>query len=184
MLAVVVVCVSAAPALAQEVGRVSAIGGITFQTRRMHCSEVSSDSICIQTPRCTAASIYAQRAAAEHPARSRCDQRRADGNDRKCVGIKGDIRAFTGVGGVGYRVPMQTTVRPYLLAGGGLARINMRIRERDLGVMPQEILDRIGLTRRLTRNRSWSLAAASRFRSVPSCSTQAISSAASSAIRT
>jgi opacity protein-like surface antigen len=60
-------------------------------------------------------------------------------------GIKGDIRAFTGVGGVRYRLAPHNNFRPYALAGGGLANIKVSIRERDLGVMPQEIWDQVGI---------------------------------------
>ena len=146
ILAAAVLCVSAVPALAQENSRVSAIGGITFQTQ-------------------TDALLGGEFGTNLHPnlevyggvnfmrnVLPRNIQRDLDlisavltettGN---VWGFKGDIRAFTGVGGVRYRVPMQKNLRPYVLAGGGLANVRVRFRERDLGVMPQEILDQIGI---------------------------------------
>ncbi len=120
VLAAVLVCVSAAPALAQEVGRVSAIGGITFQTQtdallggelgfNLHPHlEVYGGLNFMRNvlPRNIQHDLDAISAVLTE----------TTGN---VWGIKGDIRAFTGVGGVRYRVPMQRQVRPYLLAGGG-----------------------------------------------------------------
>jgi hypothetical protein len=59
--------------------------------------------------------------------------------------LKGDVRAFTGVGGVQYRMAASRSFRPYALAGGGLANIKLSIREADLGVMPQNIRQQLGL---------------------------------------
>jgi hypothetical protein len=146
VLAAAILCVSAVPALAQEARRVTAIGGITFQTQ-------------------TDALLGGEFGADLHPnleiyggvnfmrnVLPRNIQRDLDlasallteatGN---VWGLKGDIRAFSGVGGVRYRMPASANFRPYVSAGGGLASIKLRIRERDLGVMPEDILGQMGI---------------------------------------
>ena len=146
ILAAVILGVSAVPARAQENSRVSAIGGITFQTT-------------------TDALVGGEFGTNLHPnlevyggvnfmrnVLPRNIQRDLDAISAVLTettgnlwALKGDIRALTGVGGVRYRMAPRKNFRPYALAGGGLAHVKVTFRERDLGVMPQAILDQIGI---------------------------------------
>ena len=146
VLAAMLFCVSAVPALAQETGRVTAIGGITFQTA-------------------TDALLGGEFGANVHPnlevyggvnfmrnVLPRNIQTDLDNISTALTlstgdvwRLKGDIRAFTGVGGVRYRMAALKNIRPYALAGGGLARIKVGISEADLGEMPQNIWEEIGI---------------------------------------
>jgi len=146
VMAAIPLCVSAVPALAQDKGRVSAIGGITFQTAtdallggefgaNLHPNlEVYGGVNFMRNvlPRNLQTDLENISTALTL----------ATGNVWQ---LKGDIRAFTAVGGVRYRMAARRNIRPYALAGGGLANIKVTFRERDLGVMPQEILDQIGV---------------------------------------
>jgi opacity protein-like surface antigen len=137
---------AAAPAFAQEGSRVTAIGGITFQTQsdaliggefggNLHPNlEVYGGVNFMRNvlPRNIQADLDVASALLTE----------TTGNVWQ---LKADIRALTGVGGVRYRMPMAAHFRPYVLAGGGIANIKMRIRERDLGVMPQDVLEQMGL---------------------------------------
>lgn len=146
ILAAAVLCVSAVPALAQENSRVSAIGGITFQT--------ATDALVggeFGTNLHPNLEVYGGVNFMRNvlPRNLQTDLENVSAALTLATGnvweLKGDIRAFTGVGGVRYRMPAHKNFRPYALAGGGLANIKVRFRERDLGVMPQEILDEIGI---------------------------------------
>lgn len=146
MLAAILLCVSAVPALAQENNRVSAIGGITFQT--------ATDALLggeFGTNLHPNLEVYGGVNFMRNvlPRNLQTDLRnisaaltQATGNEWQ---LKGDIRAFTGVGSVRYRMAPHKNFRPYALAGGGVAHVKVTLRERDLGVMPKEILDQIGI---------------------------------------
>src|SRR5918992_3418239 len=147
MLAAVVLCVSAIPAFAQENNRVTAIGGITFQTQ--------TDALIggeLGTNLHPNLEVYGGVNFMRNvlPRNLQNDLDRLSAQLTEATGtvwmFKADIRAFSGAGGVRYRVPMVKNLRPYLLAGGGLANIKLRFRETDLGEMPQEILNQIGIT--------------------------------------
>lgn len=147
ILAVILLCWSAVPALAQDTGRVSAIGGITFQTQpdallggefgaNLHPNLEIYGGVnfmrnvlprSIQTDLDRLSDILTEET----------------GN---VWGFRADIRAFTGAGGVRFRVPTRTSFRAYMLAGGGLANIKVRIRERDLGEMTEDLLNEVGIT--------------------------------------
>src|SRR5687767_3518603 len=146
VMAAVLFIAAAAPAFAQEGSRVTAIGGITFQTQsdallggefgaNLHPNlEVYGGVNFMRNvlPRNLQTDLENISTALTL----------ATGNVWQ---LKGDIRAFTAVGGVRYRMAARRNIRPYALAGGGLANIKVTFRERDLGVMPQEILDQIGV---------------------------------------
>jgi hypothetical protein len=52
-----------------------------------------------------------------------------------------EVRAVTGVGGIRYRFPSSTAVRPYVTAGGGISSIRFKIEEIDLGDVTDDIID-------------------------------------------
>jgi opacity protein-like surface antigen len=58
--------------------------------------------------------------------------------------FEAEFRAVTVAGGVKYRVPTGTVVRPYVLAGAGVANVTFKIEEVDLGDVTEEILAELG----------------------------------------
>jgi hypothetical protein len=146
VLAAILLCLSAVPAHAQGAGRISAIGGVTFQT--VTDALVGGELGANLHPNLE---VYGGVNFMRNvlPRNIQTDLDNASAALTLATGnvwqLKGDIRAINAVGGVRYRMGAFRSLRPYALAGGGLANIKLRLRETDLGVMPQNILEEIGL---------------------------------------
>jgi hypothetical protein len=145
-LAAILLCMSAVPAVAQETGRISALGGVTFQTVT-NALMGGEFGINLHPNLEVYGGVNFMRNVL--PRNIQTDLDNASVALTLATGdiwqLKGDIRALTGAGGVRYRMASFRNVRPYALAGGGLANIKLTLREVDLGVMPQDILQQIGL---------------------------------------
>ena len=145
-LAAILFCMSAVPAFAQETGRITALGGVTFQT--VTNALVGGEFGMNLHPNLEVyGSVNFMRNVLPRNIQNDFDNASvaltlATGEEWR---LKGEIRALTGVGGVRYRMASFRNFRPYALAGGGLANIKLRVREADLGVMPQDILQQVGI---------------------------------------